>query len=263
MSISLVGIILIQSYFIYKNYEQNEKQFTINVNYVLDETIREIEKKEFKKYVSRFRNLIDSEVIIDTIAINNLIFIEDNPEKRETIIYKNGVIEENLLINNKNYKENILDIASKNDCWILSDEVYRGAELNGVESPSFYGRYEKTVVNAGLSKAYRLPGLRIGWTVGPKDYIKKAWAFHDYTSISIAYHSDWVASKILDSKRRKKILEGTKRHLNANLNTLVNWIDTLDGKLSMTSPQAGAPTMPVPTELSPLSSDPTFLGFSK
>ena len=41
-------------------------------------------------------------------------------------------------------------------------------------------------------------------------------------------------------KRRKKILDGTKRHLNENLNTLVNWIDTLDGKLSITAPQAGA-----------------------
>ena len=140
-------------------------------------------------------------------------------------------------------KENmgrIIDIASGNDCWILSDEVYRGAELNGIESPSFYGNYEKTIVNAGLSKAYRLPGLRIGWTVGPKDYIKKAWAFHDYTSISIAYHSDWVASRILDTKRRKKILDGTKQHLNQNMNTLVEWIDTCDGKLSLSPPQAGA-----------------------
>ena len=140
-------------------------------------------------------------------------------------------------------KENmgkIIDIASGNDCWILSDEVYRGAELNGIESPSFYGKYEKTIVNAGLSKAYRLPGLRIGWTVGPKDYIKKAWAFHDYTSISIAYHSDWVASRILDTKRRKKILDGTKQHLNQNMNTLVEWIDTCDGKLSLSPPQAGA-----------------------
>jgi len=140
-------------------------------------------------------------------------------------------------------KENmgkIIDIASGNDCWILSDEVYRGAELNGIESRSFYGNYEKTIVNAGLSKAYRLPGLRIGWTVGPKDYIKKAWAFHDYTSISIAYHSDWVASRILDTKRRKQILDGTKQHLNQNMNTLVEWIDTCDGKLSLSPPQAGA-----------------------
>ena len=140
-------------------------------------------------------------------------------------------------------KENmgkIIDIASGNDCWILSDEVYRGAELNGIESPSFYGNYEKTIVNAGLSKAYRLPGLRIGWTVGPKDYIKKAWAFHDYTSISVAYHSDWVASRILDTKRRKQILDGTKQHLNQNMNTLVEWIDTCNGKLSLSPPQAGA-----------------------
>ena len=140
----------------------------------------------------------------------------------------------------KENMEKIIDIASENDCWILSDEVYRGAELNGIESPSFYGNYEKTIVNAGLSKAYRLPGLRIGWTVGPKDYIKKAWAFHDYTSISIAYHSDWVASRILDTKRRKQILDGTKQHLNQNMNTLVKWINTCDGRLSLSPPQAGA-----------------------
>jgi hypothetical protein len=30
----------------------------------------------------------------------------------------------------------------------------------------------------------------------------------------------------------------------------------------ITSPQAGAPTMPVPTPLSPLSNDPTLRGFS-
>ena len=143
------------------------------------------------------------------------------------------------VVTNENMQD-IIEIASKNDCWILSDEVYRGAELDGVESPSFYGSYEKTIVNAGLSKAYRLPGLRIGWTVGPEDYIKKAWAFHDYTSISIAYHSDWVASRILETKRRKQILDGTKAHLNQNMNTLVDWVDTCDNKLSLSPPDAGA-----------------------
>ena len=140
-------------------------------------------------------------------------------------------------------KENmraIIEIASKNDCWILSDEVYRGAELDGTESPSFYGVYDKTIVNAGLSKAYRLPGLRLGWTVGPEDYIQRAWAFHDYTSISIAYLSDWVASRILETKRRKQILDGTKAHLNRNMNTLVNWVDSYENKLSLSPPSAGA-----------------------
>ena len=44
----------------------------------------------------------------------------------------------------------------ENDCWILSDEVYRGAELKGEECRSFAFSTEKTIVNAGLSKAYSL-----------------------------------------------------------------------------------------------------------
>ena len=40
----------------------------------------------------------------------------------------------------------VVKIAELNDCWILSDEVYRGAELDGDECPSFFGSYEKTIV---------------------------------------------------------------------------------------------------------------------
>ena len=38
MSISLAGIIFIQSYFILKNYEENDKQFSSNIKYALTET---------------------------------------------------------------------------------------------------------------------------------------------------------------------------------------------------------------------------------
>ena len=51
MSVSLIGIILIQSFFIFKNYEENDKQFSINVNYVLEETASIVERNEFRKYV--------------------------------------------------------------------------------------------------------------------------------------------------------------------------------------------------------------------
>src|ERR1700682_1352370 len=59
----------------------------------------------------------------------------------------------------------LVAIAAKHGTWILSDEVYRGAELDSKESPSFSGRGERIVVTGGLSKVYGLPGLRIGWLV--------------------------------------------------------------------------------------------------
>ena len=83
MSISLIGIIFIQSFFILKNYEENDKQFSINVNYVLEETTSDVERNEFRKYVKKFRDLITNESLIDvdTLSIQNLIIIDENPER--------------------------------------------------------------------------------------------------------------------------------------------------------------------------------------
>ena len=116
MSISLIGIIFIQSFFILKNYEENDKQFTSNVNYVLEETSSLVERNEFRLYLRKFRDLISSETQVDTIAIQNLIFINQNPEKKETIVYKNGVIEENIIIpKTKSYYDNIIDLISEEE----------------------------------------------------------------------------------------------------------------------------------------------------
>ena len=113
MSVSLIGIIFIQSFFILKNYEENDKQFSINVNYVLEETSSYVERNEFKKYIRKFRDLIanDALVDVDTLSIQNLVIINENSEKNETIIYKNGVIEESLIIpKTKSYYEDITDV---------------------------------------------------------------------------------------------------------------------------------------------------------
>ena len=116
MSISLVGIIFIQSFFIIKNYEAINNQFTSNVNYVLDQTSSMAERREFRRYVAKFRDLINSDTQLDTTSINNLYIINEDPVKRETIIYKNGVIEENLIFpNSLNLYDDFFNDLSENE----------------------------------------------------------------------------------------------------------------------------------------------------
>ena len=138
-----------------------------------------------------------------------------------------------------NVMDKIIDLAKECDCWILSDEIYRGSELDGNECRSFSGATNKTIVNGGLSKAYSLPGLRIGWTIGSEKYIKKVWAFHDYTVINVSILSDWIASKTLATERRKKILKRTRLHLNKNLDLLMNWAEDIP-ELSIQRPDSAA-----------------------
>jgi len=133
----------------------------------------------------------------------------------------------------------IASLAEEANAWIYSDEVYRGAELDGEETPTFWGLYDKVIVSCGLSKAYAFPGLRIGWLVGPKKKIEEAWAYHDYTSISSGILSNWIASLVLEPERRKKVLDRNRKILNENLAVLEEWVQKHKPLFELIPPRAG------------------------
>lgn len=133
----------------------------------------------------------------------------------------------------------IARIGAKADAWIYSDEVYRGAELDGASTPSFIGYNYKVMVNGGLSKAYALPGLRMGWLVGPAEMISNAWAYHDYTSITTGMLSEKIAEIVLRPEVSEKILERNRCMLRENLALTQDWLKSHGSVFKFIPPQAG------------------------
>ena len=136
--------------------------------------------------------------------------------------------------------DEIAAIATRHGSWVLSDEIYRGAEIDGQETPSMWGRYERTIVTSGLSKAYGLPGLRIGWIVGPPPVIASTWSYHDYTSIAPGALSDRLARVALAPARRAKILDRTRSIIRTNLPVMTAWLSSHGGEFQYIPPEAGA-----------------------
>ena len=134
----------------------------------------------------------------------------------------------------------IVGLAEGVGAWILADEVYQGAELSGVRTPSFWGMAERTLVVNGLSKAYGLPGLRIGWIIGPEEVVKRTWPYHDYTTISPSALSDRLATFALEPATRDRILKRTRGILNANFPVLETWLRDHGGLFGFRPPKAGA-----------------------
>lgn len=124
--------------------------------------------------------------------------------------------------------------------FLIADEVYQGAEVSRPRTKSFWGMSERVIVTSGLSKAWGIPGVRIGWIVGPKDLIADCWAQHDYLTISPNKLSDRIARIAVTSENREKCYARTRAVLNANLATMREWVQSFDGFLQWREPEAGA-----------------------
>lgn len=134
----------------------------------------------------------------------------------------------------------VLDAVRDSGAWLLADEVYIGAEREGPRTESLWGAHERTLVTNGLSKAYGLPGLRIGWLVGPPATIATLWAHHDYTTLTPTYLSDRLAQIALAPDRREELFRRTQSILETNYRIVRRWIDDRAGLLSHVPPTAGA-----------------------
>lgn len=124
--------------------------------------------------------------------------------------------------------------------WILADEVYQGAEREARATRSFWGMTDRVIVVNGLSKAYGLPGLRIGWSIAPPPLPGALWSRKDYTTIGPGALSDALATLALRPDVRPRILERTRRIIRENLRVLEDWYATVPGEFVARPPDAGA-----------------------
>jgi aspartate/methionine/tyrosine aminotransferase len=121
--------------------------------------------------------------------------------------------------------------------WVLCDEVYRGTDQTGDGfTASMADLYEKGISTAGMSKAYSLAGLRLGWIVAPKPVLEAAMIHRDYNTISVGRIDDYLAALALEN--RDKILARAHRITRDNLAILASWMGQ-EARMGWVKPKSG------------------------
>jgi two-component system phosphate regulon sensor histidine kinase PhoR len=100
MSISLIGIIFVQGYWIKQSVEDKEEQFSTMATEILNSVTSKIEKRELADYTNQLLRIKDS---IGGQAkapdlLKNLFFIERDLTSNEITYYSHGILEENYSV---------------------------------------------------------------------------------------------------------------------------------------------------------------------
>ena len=129
--------------------------------------------------------------------------------------------------------ERIVSICSRSGAWLHADEVYRGTELVGAETPSFWGMYDRVICVNSLSKAYGLAGLRVGWALAAPQMIEELWRRHEYAVIAASGPSMALAEIALRPDKRLMLLDRQKQLSREGHRILRQWIAGQKGRFSL------------------------------
>lgn len=135
----------------------------------------------------------------------------------------------------------ILDACARTGTWLLVDEVYSGTErVMEQETATAFGRGERILCTGSLSKAYGLPGLRVGWLVAPKEIIDAAWRRHEYVAISTGMLSMVLAEIALSEPTRGRLIARTRGYIRRGWEHLGVWVEANGDLVSAHPPDATA-----------------------
>ena len=132
----------------------------------------------------------------------------------------------------------LIDIVADAGAYLVWDAAFAELTFKGAPLPPPGRRYERSISFGTLSKAYGLPGLRVGWCVAPQHVLARCAVLRDYVSLHLSPLVELIARRAIEQAR---VLVGIRlKQLRTNLEIVSEWIERQHGLVEWTPPLGGA-----------------------
>jgi aspartate/methionine/tyrosine aminotransferase len=138
----------------------------------------------------------------------------------------------------------LVGLCADRGIWLISDEIYRGLELAPQAPLPQAADLSRTALSLnGMSKAYGLPGLRIGW-IACRDHalLDRLERAKHYTSICCSVASEVLA--LIALRARDQILSRNRQIIAANLPAFADFFARFPGLFEWQPPQGSCVSFP-------------------
>lgn len=151
-------------------------------------------------------------ILVDTSKDNFVLtadrlrqVIEEHPLARIKALVLNYPCNPTGVTYSRQQLEAIAQVARDYDFWIISDEIY--AELTYQKKHISMGEIlpEKTILLTGLSKSHAMTGWRIGYILGPQDFMKQVVKSHQYMVTSPTTVSQYAALEAMTNGQKDSL----------------------------------------------------------
>jgi two-component system phosphate regulon sensor histidine kinase PhoR len=131
MSLSLIGIILVQVYWFNSSFQNNEEQFRFHVQQAIGNVSNKLQKQEAYSFYDKYNRYKDSTgKAPQKKDLLEFYYVQKNTRTNETIIYSNSIIAEDYSISPSVFNKKIDSVKLKNFSSKRTTEVYNNNKID-------------------------------------------------------------------------------------------------------------------------------------
>ncbi|WP_299678683.1 HAMP domain-containing sensor histidine kinase [uncultured Dokdonia sp.] len=131
MSLSLIGIIFVQGYWILDSVEAKREQFSFRAKRAVVKVAEKIQDREFKDYYYSVDRLIDSIGVLDDLTFDEYFFINEDPITNDVFLYRNGILQQDFKLSAPAFDRNLDSVEFKRYFNLSSRQILSRGSLDG------------------------------------------------------------------------------------------------------------------------------------
>jgi len=131
MSLSLIGIILVQVYWFDSSFKNNDEQFRFHVQQAIGNVSNKLQKQEAYSFYDKYNRYKDSTgKAPQKKDLLEFYYVQKNTRTNETIIYSNSIIAEDYTISSSIFNKKIDSVKLKNFSTKRTTEVFNSNAID-------------------------------------------------------------------------------------------------------------------------------------
>jgi len=134
-------------------------------------------------------------------------------------------------------QDELIELAARAGAYLVWDGAFAEITYDSPALPDPGERYDRSITLGTLSKAYGLPGLRVGWCLASPDVLERLVRLRDYTTLALSPLVEHVATRAIENG--DLLLQPRLAQARHNLELLVAWANRHHEFVSMVRPQGG------------------------